>query len=101
VVFKVGSEWAAVGGPVRLVGPDDGTDLGLDVPETLRAVFSAAGGSHADLVERRLNLPVGAQLRYVCLSARPAGLLWSTTARARVATVGDSCLPRWGHLVLR
>jgi len=48
VVFKAGGDWAAVSGPVRLVGPDDGTDLGLDVPETLRAVFRAAGGSHED-----------------------------------------------------
>ncbi len=51
VVFKVGGEWAAVCGPVRLVGPDDGTDLGLDVPETLRAVFRAAGGTHQDWSE--------------------------------------------------
>jgi hypothetical protein len=51
VVFKVGGDWAAVSGPVRLVGPDDGTDLGLDVPETLRAVFRAAGGTHEDWAE--------------------------------------------------
>ncbi len=51
VVFKVGGEWVAVGGPVRLVGPDDGSDLDLDVPETLRAVFRAAGGSHQDWSE--------------------------------------------------
>ena len=51
LVFKVGGEWAAVGGPVRLVGPDDGSDLDLDVPETLRAVFRAAGGSHQDWSE--------------------------------------------------
>ncbi len=46
VVFKVGGEWVAVCGAVRLIGPDDGTDLALDVPETLRAVFRAAGGTH-------------------------------------------------------
>ncbi len=51
VVFKVGGDWAAVSGRVRLVGPDDGTDLGLDVPETLRAVFRAAGGTHEDWAE--------------------------------------------------
>jgi hypothetical protein len=51
VVFKVGGEWAAVSGAVRLVGPDDGTDHGLDVPETLRSVFRAAGGTHEDWPE--------------------------------------------------
>jgi hypothetical protein len=48
LVFKSGFLWASVSGPVRLVGPDDGTELGLDVPETLRAVFRAAGGTHED-----------------------------------------------------
>lgn len=50
VVFRVGWEWAAVEGPVDLVGPDDelaGHDPG-DVPELLRAVFRAAGGTHDD-----------------------------------------------------
>ena len=51
LVFKSGWEWAAVSGPVRLVGPDDGTDLGLDVPATLRSVFTAAGGTHEDWAE--------------------------------------------------
>jgi hypothetical protein len=51
VVFKVVGEWAAVSGAVRLVGPDDGTDLGLDVPKTLRSVFGAAGGTHEDWAE--------------------------------------------------
>jgi hypothetical protein len=48
LVFKDGWVWAAVSGPVRLVGPDDGEDLGLDVPEIVRSVFRAAGGSHED-----------------------------------------------------
>lgn len=48
VTVKRGFEWAAVAGPVRLVGPDDGTELGLDVPATIRAVFRAAGGDHED-----------------------------------------------------
>ena len=48
LVFKNGGDWAAVSGPVRLVGPDDGTDLGLDVPALVRAVFRAAGGTHED-----------------------------------------------------
>jgi hypothetical protein len=51
LVFKDGWEWAAVSGPVRLVGPDDGSDFGLDVPETIRSVFKAAGGSHEDWAE--------------------------------------------------
>jgi hypothetical protein len=51
LVFKTGWEWAAVSGPVRLLGPDDGTELGLDVPATLRAVFRAAGGTHEDWAE--------------------------------------------------
>jgi hypothetical protein len=51
VVFKSGFEWAAVAGPVRLIGPDDGTDFGLDVPEVIRAVFRAAGGTHEDWAE--------------------------------------------------
>ncbi|HVT42441.1 MAG TPA: hypothetical protein VHD39_05610 [Acidimicrobiales bacterium] len=48
LVFKAGFEWAAVAGPVRLIGPEDGTDLGLDVADTVRSVFKAAGGSHED-----------------------------------------------------
>ena len=48
LVFKNGGVWAAVSGPVRLVGPDDGADLGLDVPQTIRVVFRAAGGTHED-----------------------------------------------------
>ncbi len=51
LVFKVGWDWVAVSGPVRLVGPDDGSDLGLDVPATIRTVFTAAGGTHEDWAE--------------------------------------------------
>ena len=47
-VFKSGFEWVAVSGPVRLIGPDDGTAFGFDVPELIRSVFRAAGGSHDD-----------------------------------------------------
>jgi len=50
VVFRVGWEWVAVEGPVDLAGPDDPL-AGLDpaaVPELLRAVFRAAGGTHDD-----------------------------------------------------
>jgi hypothetical protein len=50
LVFKHGHEWAAVSGPVRLVGPDD-AELGLDVPGTIRSVFEAAGGIHENWAE--------------------------------------------------
>jgi PPOX class probable F420-dependent enzyme len=48
LVFKDGWLWAAVSGPARLIGPDDGAEYGLDVPDTVRAVFKAAGGTHED-----------------------------------------------------
>ncbi len=48
LVFKDGFDWSAVAGPVRLIGPDDGAEYGLDVPRTIRSVFEAAGGSHED-----------------------------------------------------
>jgi hypothetical protein len=51
LVFKSGFDWVAVAGPVRLIGPDDGTDFGLDVPEVIRSVFRAAGGTHDDWTE--------------------------------------------------
>ena len=51
LVFKSGFRWVAVSGPVRLVGPHDGTELGLDVPHTIRTVFRAAGGTHEDWEE--------------------------------------------------
>jgi hypothetical protein len=50
LVFRAGWEWVAVEGPVDLAGPDDPLD-GLDVgrvPQLLRDVFSAAGGTHDD-----------------------------------------------------
>ncbi len=51
LVFKHGFDWVAVSGPVRLVGPDDGAELGLDVPATIRSVFAGAGGTHEDWAE--------------------------------------------------
>ena len=48
LVFKSGFEWVAVSGPVRLIGPDDGAEHGLDVPATVRSVFTGAGGNHED-----------------------------------------------------
>jgi PPOX class probable F420-dependent enzyme len=52
LVAQNGYRWVTVEGTVELVGPDDrldGIDPG-DVPELLRAVFRAAGGSHDDWV---------------------------------------------------
>jgi PPOX class probable F420-dependent enzyme len=50
VVLRVGWQWAAAEGPVRLCGPDDplpGVDAeGLRV--LLRDIFTAAGGTHDD-----------------------------------------------------
>jgi PPOX class probable F420-dependent enzyme len=50
VVFRAGWEWVAVEGPADLAGPDDPLD-GFEagrVPQLLRDVFSAAGGTHDD-----------------------------------------------------
>jgi PPOX class probable F420-dependent enzyme len=50
LTFRAGWEWVAVEGPVTLLGPDDVPD-GFDassVPQLLRDVFTAAGGTHDD-----------------------------------------------------
>jgi PPOX class probable F420-dependent enzyme len=50
VVFRAGWEWVAVEGRTEIAGPDDALD-GFDpasVPQLLRDVFSAAGGTHDD-----------------------------------------------------
>jgi PPOX class probable F420-dependent enzyme len=44
VVFRRGWEWVGVEGPIQIVGPADVADL----PALLRAVFTAAGGTHDD-----------------------------------------------------
>jgi PPOX class probable F420-dependent enzyme len=49
-VFRAGWEWVSVEGTTEIVGPDDPLD-GFDprrLPELLRAVFAAAGGTHDD-----------------------------------------------------
>jgi PPOX class probable F420-dependent enzyme len=50
VVFRAGWEWVSVEGAVRLIGPDDLTDgfPAERVPQLLRDVFTAAGGTHDD-----------------------------------------------------
>ena len=50
VTFRVGWEWVAVEGPALLIGPDDPAE-GFPpdkVPQLLRDVFVAAGGTHDD-----------------------------------------------------
>jgi PPOX class probable F420-dependent enzyme len=52
-VFRAGWEWIAVDGPARLIGPDD-LPKGFTadrVPQLLRDVFTAAGGTHDDWAE--------------------------------------------------
>ena len=87
LVVKDGWEWAAVSGPVRLIGPDDGREFGLDVPETIRSVFVAAGGSHGDWAEFRPCHGRGASLRR--FRARRRHLLeprsWALMGRATAA----------------
>jgi PPOX class probable F420-dependent enzyme len=53
VVFRAGWEWVAVEGATTIIGPDDPSDaIGPDaVPQLLRAVFAAAGGTHDDWEE--------------------------------------------------
>lgn len=49
LAFQDGWQWVAVEGPVDLAGPDDTDVIGAEaVPELLRAVFRAAGGTHDD-----------------------------------------------------
>ena len=53
VVFRAGWEWVAAEGPAELAGPDDeltGMD-GDGLRLLLRAIFSAAGGTHEDFDE--------------------------------------------------
>ena len=50
VVFRAGWEWVSVEGPTAIIGPDD-EEPGFDanqVPQLLRDIFSAAGGTHDD-----------------------------------------------------
>jgi hypothetical protein len=53
VVLRSGFRWAAVEGPVELIGPEDAV-AGIDAERVrllLREIFSAAGGTHEDLDE--------------------------------------------------
>ena len=51
IVFKDGYQWASVSGSTRLIGPVDGLEYGLNLLETIRAVYRAAGGDHEDWAE--------------------------------------------------
>jgi PPOX class probable F420-dependent enzyme len=47
--FQDGWQWVSVEGPIDAAGPDDTDVVAPDqVPELLRAVFRAAGGTHDD-----------------------------------------------------
>ena len=49
VAVRAGWEWQAVEGSAELIGPlDPHPSATVDVPELLRAVFRAAGGTHPD-----------------------------------------------------
>jgi PPOX class probable F420-dependent enzyme len=53
VVFRAGWEWIAVEGIADLVGPDDPL-VGIEpaaLPQLLRDIFTAAGGTHDDWAE--------------------------------------------------
>jgi len=48
VTFRVGWRWVTAEGAAELAGPDDPHPAVDDVPALLRAVFTAAGGTHED-----------------------------------------------------
>jgi PPOX class probable F420-dependent enzyme len=53
ITLRAGWQWAAVDGPVELVGPDDPLP-GVDEEQRrllLREIFTAAGGTHEDWAE--------------------------------------------------
>jgi hypothetical protein len=52
-VFRAGWEWVSVEGPVDIIGPDHprANVLPEGIPALLRAIFTAAGGTHDDWTE--------------------------------------------------
>lgn len=46
--FRAGWQWATVEGRAELAGPDDPVDWLTDLPQLLRQIFTAAGGTHDD-----------------------------------------------------
>jgi hypothetical protein len=51
VVFRDGWSWVSVDGRVRIIGPDDAAAVRVDLPALLRAIFTAAGGTHDNWAE--------------------------------------------------
>lgn len=53
VTFRAGWQWVSVDGAARIIGPDDpAEDIPAEgLPALLRAVFTAAGGTHEDWAE--------------------------------------------------
>jgi hypothetical protein len=53
VVFRAGWEWVSVEGPVDIIGPDHPcAGFPADrIPQLLRDIFTAAGGTHDDWAE--------------------------------------------------
>ena len=52
LTVRAGWEWQSVDGSAELIGPlDPHPSADVDVPELLRAVFRAAGGTHPDWAE--------------------------------------------------
>lgn len=48
VTFRNGWQWATVEGSAEIAGPDDPQPWLENLPQLLRAIFQAAGGSHDD-----------------------------------------------------
>ena len=48
VTFRSGWQWATVEGQAELAGPDDPQPWLEDLPQLLREIFQAAGGTHDD-----------------------------------------------------
>jgi PPOX class probable F420-dependent enzyme len=49
LAFQQGWQWVSVEGPIEIAGPDDTAVVAAGaVPELLRKVFQAAGGTHDD-----------------------------------------------------
>ncbi len=48
VTIRVGWEWVTVEGTAELIGPDDRYEGPADLPQLLRDIFLAAGGTHDD-----------------------------------------------------
>ena len=50
IVFRAGWQWVAIEGQTSLAGPDDSLPglEGSHIPQLLRDIFTAAGGTHND-----------------------------------------------------